>query len=265
MRATPITDETLKTIQPILAELNSIIEFEDYFFVDFEIMLSVLEEFDSIIHTISLDDIKKEFWENCEDYEKIPALKKVFDVKFKILLNWRFKDLDDCFDNWKSLKEEIDTFISFYETETYTTIPANLKPKIKTVYRSLNRQMAELKENVTEILNEFAEMTPDHLLTKEMNLTAGAKYRIAKNKKTDFIKLISAMYDSRMFETKDGYIASNKQDIMFEFGSILGEDFSKYSTYLSMAKKAERDVFMKTFKEIEKKGAEYYDKEIEKQ
>ncbi len=101
MRATPITDETIKKIQPIIDELNSIINYIDYFFVDFELMLSGLKEYELKIHTISLDNIKNEFWENCEDYDKIPSLKKVFEVKFKPLFNWRFKDLDDYFENWQ--------------------------------------------------------------------------------------------------------------------------------------------------------------------
>jgi hypothetical protein len=227
-------------------------------------MLSDLKEFDLKIHAIALDNIKNEFWENCEDYEKIPALKKVFEVKFKTLFNWRFKDLDDCFENWKCLKLEIDTFISSYESEMYSVIPANVKTQIRTLYRDLNRRISMLKDDIREILNEFGEMTPDHLLSKEMNLSAGSKYRIAKNKKTDFIKILSAMYDARIFETEDGYLVSSKQELMNEFGSILGEDLSNYSVLLSKSKEPERDVFLKPFDTIRSKAEEYYNKELNK-
>ncbi len=103
-----------------------------------------------------------------------------------------------------------------------------------------------LKDDVRIILNVFGEMTPDHLLSNEINLLAESKFKLAYKKKTDFIKIISAMYDLRMFETKDGFIASSKQDIMTEFGRILDEDFSAYSTYLSMAKKSRKRCFHET-------------------
>jgi hypothetical protein len=121
-----------------------------------------------------------------------------------------------------------------------------------------------LKDDIREILNEFGEMTPDHLLSKEMNLSAGSKYRIAKNKKTDFIKILSAMYDARIFETEDGYLVSSKQELMNEFGSILGEDLSNYSVLLSKSKEPERDVFLKPFDTIRSKAEEYYNKELNK-
>jgi hypothetical protein len=88
-----------------------------------------------------------------------------------------------------------------------------------------------------------------------------SKFKISFKKKTDFIKIISAMYDNRMFETEDGYLASSKQDLMNEFGRIVNEDLSNYSTLLSKSKNPEKDVFLKPFKDIEKKAEEYYDKE----
>jgi hypothetical protein len=49
------------------------------------------------------------------------------------------------------------------------------------------------------------------------------------------------MYDARMFETKDGYIASNKKEVMNEFGQMFGEDFELYSSFLSSEKNSEID------------------------
>ena len=72
------------------------------------------------------------------------------------------------------------------------------------------------------------------------------------------------MFDARMFETEDGYIASNKKEILNEFGRMLGEDFERYSSFLSLAKNSEINTFMKPFKDIEKKAEEYYYKELEK-
>jgi len=95
-------------------------------------------------------------------------------------------------------------------------------------------------------------------------MPAPLRFRLAPKRKTDFIKIISAMFDARMFETEDGYIASNKKEILNEFGRMLGEDFERYSSFLSLAKNSEINTFMKPFKDIEKKAEEYYYKELEK-
>jgi hypothetical protein len=92
-------------------------------------------------------------------------------------------------------------------------------------------------------------------------MPAAPRFRLAPKKKTDFIKIVSAMYDARMFETEDGYIASNKKEIMHEFGRMLGEDFELYSSFLTQAKMSEKKTFLKPFKEIEKKAEDYYDNE----
>lgn len=48
---------------------------------------------------------------------------------------------------------------------------------------------------------------------------------------------------------------------MNEFGKIVGEDLSNYSVLLSKAKNADKDIFLKPFKDIESKGIKYYEKE----
>ncbi len=158
--------------------------------------------------------------------------------------------------------EEKDSFIERH-LEYGMKLTEEDKEEIERIYTSIMLDLSALKAKILELLAEWHQMG---IKANEPTIikTEYSKFKLAFKKKTDFIKLISAMYDLRMFETKDGFIASNKQEVMNEFGKILGEDFSAYSTYLSMAKKVERDVFMKTFQDIEKKGAEYYDKEQEK-
>ena len=90
------------------------------------------------------------------------------------------------------------------------------------------------------------------------------KFKLSKSRKTDFIKLVSAMYDTRMFETEKGFIVSNKQALLDEFGSILGEDFSNYSVLLSQSKNADKTAFLKPFKDIQNKAGDYYDIKLEK-
>ena len=106
---------------------------------------------------------------------------------------------------------------------------------------------------------------PNDLENKDNILTINTgKFRISKGKKTDFIKILNAMYECRIFETEKGFLASNKQELFNEFGKLLGEDFSSYSTLLSRAALPEKSVFMQSFKDIEHKGAIYYDSRYEK-
>jgi len=89
------------------------------------------------------------------------------------------------------------------------------------------------------------------------------KYKIASKRKTDFIKLLSAMYDARLFLDAEGNPATNKQKLMEAFGQFLGDDFSAYSASLSQAKTRDDKTFMKPFKEIEKEGLRYLNLEGE--
>jgi hypothetical protein len=115
-----------------------------------------------------------------------------------------------------------------------------------------------------EIIDTELDINKSEESNTTKNQSGYPKFRLVAKKKTDFIKIVSAMYDNRMFETGGGYLATNKQELMNEFGRIVGEDLSKYSSFLSLAKKAEKQTFMKTFKDIELKAEEYYDKELEK-
>jgi hypothetical protein len=96
---------------------------------------------------------------------------------------------------------------------------------------------------------------------KNMQVVEHSKFKLAPKKKNDFIKIISAMYDNRMFETEDGYLASSKQELIKEFGRLVNENFDNYSVLLSKSKNPEKSIFLKPFKDLEKKAEEYYDKE----
>ena len=118
------------------------------------------------------------------------------------------------------------------------------------------------------LLNKWEQMAPSTVsqtlqLNKEFNQSSikPSKFKLASKKKTDFIKILSAMYDNRMFESKDGFLATSKLELMNEFATILGEDLSNYSVLLSKSKNTEMDIFLKPFKDIEKKAEEYYNRE----
>jgi len=90
-----------------------------------------------------------------------------------------------------------------------------------------------------------------------LNNLKSSSFKIASKKKIDFIKIISAMYDAKMFVGEDGKPAANKQELMEAFGPLLNDDFSKYSNSLSQAKSGAEKDYMKTFETLTKKAMDY--------
>lgn len=82
-------------------------------------------------------------------------------------------------------------------------------------------------------------------------------FKLASKKKTDFIKVISAMYDAKIFVGEDGKAAANKQELMEAFGTLLNDDFSKYSSSLAQAKSGAEKEYLKTFETLTEKALEY--------
>lgn len=121
------------------------------------------------------------------------------------------------------------------------------------------------KPNQQEIEEAIYEEQKNEEITKEMKTglenseSVRSKYRIAKDKKTDFIKIISSMYDCRLFETQDGKFASNKQDLFNILGVFFNEDFKQYSTLLSNARYTEN--FLEIFDKLKERAKKYSEKE----
>lgn len=99
----------------------------------------------------------------------------------------------------------------------------------KAIFNMLRLLISDQDNNWIERINTEEKILDEGSLNS-------AKYRIANRRGTDFIKIISAMYDLRLFMTPEGLIASNKQDVMNAFGKVLQMDMSSYSTLLSTAK-----------------------------
>lgn len=101
----------------------------------------------------------------------------------------------------------------------------------------------------------FSDVTSD---VSQESTQGRSSFRIANGKKTDFAKIVSAMYDLRMFETSDGKIASNKQKLFDVLGKVFNEDFSSYSTLLNRAKQSVS--YTDIFDKLKNKAQEYDDK-----
>lgn len=96
------------------------------------------------------------------------------------------------------------------------------------------------------------------LLEEVRRSKSGAgKFRIAPHRTTDVIKILSAMYDCRLFQTSDGLTAASKQEVMEEVGRLFQSDFSHYSTLLSKAKAASLN-FLDIFDKLSRKAHDYY-------
>lgn len=204
----------------------------------------------NILRKINYPDIDKEFVTAIENPEKLEPLIHIYKVRFEKLLNWDYTERYYSEDN-------INRFFDYYHKHN-NNLTSVQDAKIAALYISLLDNLLITKEEVIQLFIKWNKMA------KPIGMESGvSKYRIAKNKKTDIVKIVSAMYDARLFVTADGFIASNKQEVMNEFGRLLGEDFGSYSTILSQSKNTELNSFLKPFKDLEKRAKEYFEKEKE--
>jgi vacuolar-type H+-ATPase subunit I/STV1 len=127
------------------------------------------------------------------------------------------------------------------------------------------------KENNEEIKKKVSENTPSDDIDKlkeriselEKKLAeTSTQFCIAEKRKTDFIKIINAMYELRMFETTDGKIASNKQLLFNALGSFFNNNFEAYSTLLSNAKETAN--YLEVFEKLKEKAENYYNTDKKK-
>lgn len=119
--------------------------------------------------------------------------------------------------------------------------------------------MYELKEWITEYIKcdtYLYDEIMDYLEEKDekVEVIEISSYRIAEKHKTNFAKVISAMYDLHMFEDESGKVASNKQKLMNALGSFLGIDYKNLSQLLNAAKQNGNytDIFDKLKEKAEK-------------
>ena len=108
--------------------------------------------------------------------------------------------------------------------------------------------------------NTFSERDAAKARAEAGRGTAGivaGEHRIARGRKTDVVKIVSAMYDLHLFETPDGRIATNKQKLMDEVGQLFGEDLSQYSMLLSSAKSSKGN-FLNVFDELKERAKQYF-------
>ncbi len=129
-----------------------------------------------------------------------------------------------------------------------------------TTYTMILKETELLISNLKELDNQDC-LESNPVEFKKTNKTPS--FRLASKRKTDFIKILSSMYDSKIFVDKTEKPLTNKQKMMDAFGEFLGDDFSTYSASLSQAKTRDEKTFLKPFREIEKEALRYFNAQSE--
>ncbi len=259
MKHTEITDKAIAIIKISIYTIDAFNDKQNYVLYATDLYVKNLHNRFMELCEIDLDGIKREFWDVCNDFSDINSLKRIYEIKFENLLNWRV----DFINNQQHVNAIFDNEIKiFFEKHLEQEREFSVQDKtiISLYYYMLLIELDKLRNEIQSLLRQWEAMAVSSNPKSNTDIIA-SKFKLAHNKKTDFIKIISAMYDNRMFETEDGFLASNKQALMIELGQLFGEDLSKYSVLLSKSKNPEKDVFLRPFKDIEKKAEEYYNRE----
>lgn len=270
MKDTTKTNESIFLINKAIARIKLYYDFYDepYICTHPTDDIEELKDLNKQISRINIGDIKQEMTESCEDYSKAHFIKNLFEFKFENLLSWKYSHTQSVEEEdmqYTSLFSEFANIQTKFGIDTYQSEYIQLRHQ----FIFLCHRITELKYTIEKALHEFEVIGNLYLesinqpltnvKTKRGNATPKqSTYRIASKRKTDVIKILSAMYDCGMFVNTDGKTATNKQELMEAFGGFLGEDFKAYSSLLSQAKERDPHVFYKPFDDIKKAITAYY-------
>ena len=259
MKHTPLTDTNIVDINSTLYMLQYL---DDKFVLYQEGGPKILEIFESHIsglERVNIDNIKEEFWDLSNEFQDPVRLRNIYKVKFKNLLNW---NANQKFDSKLIFNQTDNVLIPFLtrHTEQNITLKHEDVLKISMLFLTIVTYIDTFKTDIESLLEQcdaFAGVL-DSSTAQEEKVLSYSQIKLASKRKTDFIKLLSSMYDSKMFVSEDGKPITNKQKLMEAFGEFLNDDFKAYSTSLSQAKTRDEKTFLKPFGEIEKAARRYY-------
>lgn len=190
-------------------------------------------------------DIEAEFWSNCptpSDVERmcnfyIGRLSGYVDTD---TINWFHQKANDEHHNLKEL-----VLCGLLDEDSFRII--------KGCFVMLSAIAAGLCGEIIIFLNKLLPPVQQPIQPQQTS-----QYKITKDRTTDFIKLVSAMYDCRIFETIDGKVASNKKDLIKTLTGFFNAEITDYSSLLSAAKTTSN--YLDIFDKIKEKGDAYYNK-----
>lgn len=272
MKDTPITNGYIKIIKESIYELSlfTAIHEEPFMLMNPKDLIDDLQVCVKNMKSIDIDLVKEEFVATLEDYSKVFFQKKVFEFKFEQLLNWTCDYENGDEENRSKFKNELNE-LTEYQITSLVDVHSIEYNRLKNLFISLSRRVTYLKHLIKTMLEHYDDLgniylqannlktvpNEDKTLRKKSQPESYIKVKSASKHKTDIIKILSAMYDTKMFVNDEGNPLTNKQKLMEAFGEFLGDDFSTYSASLSQSKNRNDKTFMKPFKEIEKEGLKY--------
>ena len=193
----------------------------------------------------------------------------------ELFFNRVHKQLDDTgvfsysFDykkkRFKLLSDSYVQLIGLPDTKVKMSGFIALEAEIKSVYISKSFRdkgddlMGQVEGQILKLQKLFdLNLLPDAANAVPVPKKTKSASSISSMRKSDFIKIISAMYDAKIFVNAKGDPATNKQKLMEELGSFLNDDLSKYSASLSQAKTRDEKTFLKPFRKIEEEALRYF-------
>lgn len=273
MKDTPITNGYIKTINETIYELSlfTAIHEESFMLMNPKDLIDDLQVCVKNMKSIDIDLVKAEFEATLEDYSKVFFQKKLFEFKFEQLLNWKYDYENGVKENISKFKDELNEFSVFHFTFLLDEHSIEYM-RLKDLFINLSRRVTYLKHLIKTMLAHYDDLgniylqanslkiipNQEEMPSKKVKSEFCIKVKLASKKNTDFIKILSAMYDTRLFVDENGKPLTNKQKLMETFGNFLNVDFSTYSTSLSNAKDKDMETFLRPFREIEKAARRYY-------
>jgi len=177
---------------------------------------------------------------------------------------------------FKNLKKEIET-VAMSNNEKLTKVQNRLYDFLQwqkeyDTYNSWNLNPDESNYEITrELYPKFEDLCnleikrlEDLIKSDDIHTPAIKKpseMKVASKKKTEVMKILSFMYDLKLFTDLNGKPLTNKQNMMEAFGEFLNEDFSAYSTSLTTAKGGDYDNFFRIFEDLKSAAKNYIEKE----
>lgn len=210
-------------------------------------------------HEPTVKDIENEFMSNLTDYSpnNINALVNIYREYWKGHLVKHDTPLSISHAPFDQNNDWYPIFHKALELSLLTKDDAlSIAIKLEWIAFKLN----SITDNILGMLEKWQRSTqskPDINLIEDKTSLTTSNYTIEN--KTDFIKIISAMYDCRIFKTIDGKIASNKKELIKALGEFFNIEINDYSKLLSAAKNI--NSYLEIFDKLKQKGEDYYNKQ----
>lgn len=260
MKYTPVANNVVVDIESALLFMEVLKSSISASSDDVDGLIKTLGVHSNTLRKIDTEGVKEEFWSIAGGLENPEKLRSIYEVKFRNLLAIDSFPLFDFRNKESEVNLSMLDFMTNFNTFEHKFYHDDLV-KIVTDYFFLVFILSFIKKEIVTMLDEcsaFHGAANSQPIIAEQAESSRSNFSIAYKRKTDFIKIVSAMYDAKVFVNSKGEPATNKQKLMDELGSFLNDDFSAYSTYLSQAKDKEEKTFLKPFKEIEKEALRYF-------